>query len=40
MARQRVDPEGAGPKLEGAGEHFIYKNLVQKPGLQLLILCR
>ena len=40
MARPDVAPEGAGPMLEGAGEHFIYKNLDQKPGLLLLIIYR
>ena len=38
MPRAHVNPEGAGPKLEGAG-NFIYKNFDQKPGVLLLIVC-
>lgn len=39
MARQHVDPEGAGPKLEGVGEHFIYKKGLIRNQL-FLIICR
>ena len=40
MARPHGDLEGAGPKLEGAGElHLQKKNIDQKPEFLLLIVC-